>query len=210
MARFCIDISKYDSRFHTIISGPYTDLNNCYGPCGASDPAITTTSTTTTQPPASVSPPLANGNAIFNPNDEASFIDVQYFSDGGVWVPYTTIYLNANTGTTISGLSNSSITRARASLNGVLTGWSDSATYSNIDNIVAVTNGRVVTNSNNYNVYAIVQSSTDSGATWIPYISIFIPANNTATVWGLSTSALTRARFAKIGPGVSVSAWSST
>lgn len=209
MARFCIDISKYDSRFHTIISGPYTDLNSCYGPCGASDPAITTTSTTTTQPPTSVSPPLVNGNAIFNPNDEAAFIDVQSSSNGSTWFPYATVYVNANTGTTIWGLENSAITRARASLNGTVTGWSDTATYSNIDNIVAVTNGRAVTNSNNYDVYAIVQVSANSGATWTPYVSIVVPANKTAIVWGLEASALTRARFAKIGPGVSVSAWSS-
>jgi hypothetical protein len=209
MVRFCIDISKYDSRFHTIVSGPYENLNACYAPCGASDPAITTTSTTTTQPPASVSPPLANGNSIFNPNDEAAFIDVQYSNDGGItWIPFTTLYVNANTGTIIGGLSSTTTTRARISLNGAVTGWSNSATYSNIDNIVAVTNGNVVTNSNAYKVYAITQYLFYD--TWIPYTSVIIEENKSATLWGLSSTTTTRARFAKIGPGVSVSAWSST
>jgi hypothetical protein len=206
MARFCIDSSKYDPNFHTIISGPYQNLSLCYSPCGANDPSITTTSTTTTQSPNSVSPPLTSRSQIANINDVPAIIDVQYFY-GPIWHPLTTLVVNANS---IINVSNSNETlRGRASIpDSMPSAWSNEYNYTNPDNIIVpTTNGNAVNNTNSFAVIAEIQYF--SGTFWIPYILVSINANSTYRAGAGDAYNILRARFAKVGPGTSVTPWSS-
>lgn len=212
MAKFCIDISKYDPRFHTIVSGPYQTLGACYTPCGATDPNSTTTTTTstttstTTRGPNFLSPPLTNGGGmIFNPNDKTCILDIQVLDSSSNWIAFSTVNISSDSAYNVN-IFPYIFSRTRVSADGFVSDWSsDNYNYINTDNIVAAANGSVITNPNNFSVYAVSQERVVGSSDWIPSASVAIGPNS--SYYGLSNNER-RVRFAKTGPGISVSSWS--
>ena len=203
MVRFCIDSSKYDPNFHTIISGPYSDLNQCYSPCGANDPSITTTSTTTTIAPGSLTPvpPLICGDTIININDVEAIVEIQY-QVGTNWYPITTRSMAANS---ITRLPSSYPLRARASIldNGT-SGWSSGYNYTSTNILTPSVNGDTIVNSNSFSVFAMIQYQASTN--WYDHVVVEIAGGAT---FRISSSYPLRARFASTGLGTSVTPWSS-
>jgi hypothetical protein len=156
--------------------------------------------------PNFLSPPIVNASNVFNVNDKICIIEVQQYN-GSIWVPLFTIQITSNSGYLFGG-DPVLPTRARASADGFVSDWSsDNYNYINTDNIVASANGTTIINPNNFTVYVIAQLSND-GINWVSGPSIGSIAANSNSLISLGNFAISRVRFAKIGPGISVSSWS--
>jgi hypothetical protein len=215
---FCIHASEFNPLIHTILGGPYSD-SSCGGDCL---PAITTTTTTTTQDPSapttttttqdpnSVAPPLVSVDRIYNLNDANAFISIQRSLDNGTsWSDWNTITsLSANSSTLFAR--SGGIYRARATIfGGSPSAWSFDHNYLNPDNLIPpVISVNIVLNPNNVSVFVAIQRSLDSGTSWSDWITITPLSANSSTLFATS-GGIYRARLAAIGPGISVSDWSS-
>jgi hypothetical protein len=212
-------ISQYGVNWQsmvTVLGGPYDSLENCQIACSGSPTTTTTgsptTSTTTTEGPLGIQPPLFSSNDVFNINDFAVTVAVEYSNDnGGTWEQHGNYNLSANQDAQ-GAFGAGPIYRGRCTPQGggsELSAWSWQYSYPNPDNIQPpLFSSNDVLNPNDFPVVVAVEYSNDSGATWIQHGNYSLSANQNAQ-GAFGAGPIYRGRCASQGSGISVSAISS-